>query len=314
MEKHNQSLAAALGGHQRRAISQRSPCAVVELGVRLSQHLAGNSDVGWDRHSVEWAVAREAGKLLWLVPAQAAAQDSATAPQFYRDQIIITPRKVRSCKSYQNPAIVDPLVQTVQRVDDIADIREDQHRQMTIQKARHCFGWCDAFGETDVGKWIERAGEVVGCADQRLRAICSGAGHDSDSSTAPAPVEKLHGARRALTNDFQSCHVVADFNRQIDYGVGLPLAGLEIEWRFAQRQTLEVDRTHRADITCSRLGTQHLHCQRACCVVGSRKRMRYRQAAFDNGQRAAADDALQALDEIGTLAEIDSIREPDHFD
>jgi len=128
MEKYNQPLAAALRGHQGCAISQRSPGAVVELGIRFSQHLAGNSDVGWDRHSVEWAIAREAGKLLWLVPAQAAAQDAAAAPQFYRNQIVIAPRKVGPGKSYQNPAIVDPLVQTIQRIGGIADIREDQHR------------------------------------------------------------------------------------------------------------------------------------------------------------------------------------------
>src|SRR5499427_11157840 len=42
--------------------------------------------------------------------------------------------------------------------------------------------------------------------------------------------------------------------------------------------------------------------------------MRYRQTSFDDGQRAATNDALQALDEIGTLSEINSIREPDHFD
>src|SRR5262249_57608095 len=57
MEEYNQSLAAAFGGHQWRAISQRSPGAVVELGIRLSQHLARNSDIGVGRHSVESAIA-----------------------------------------------------------------------------------------------------------------------------------------------------------------------------------------------------------------------------------------------------------------
>src|SRR5262245_33546657 len=42
--------------------------------------------------------------------------------------------------------------------------------------------------------------------------------------------------------------------------------------------------------------------------------MRYRQAAFDDGQRTAANDAFQALDEIGTMAEVNSVREPDDFD
>ena len=42
--------------------------------------------------------------------------------------------------------------------------------------------------------------------------------------------------------------------------------------------------------------------------------MRHRQATFNYGQGATANDALQAFDEIGTFAEIYPIREPDHFD
>ena len=89
MEQHDQSLAAALGGHQRRAVSQRRPGPVVELRVRFGQHLAGDGDIGRNRHSIEWAFAREAGELLRFVPTQAAAQDPAATPQFHRHQIVV---------------------------------------------------------------------------------------------------------------------------------------------------------------------------------------------------------------------------------
>ena len=42
--------------------------------------------------------------------------------------------------------------------------------------------------------------------------------------------------------------------------------------------------------------------------------MRNGDAARDNGERVIADDALQAVDEIAALAEIDAVREPDDFD
>ena len=55
----------------------------------------------------------------------------------------------------------------------------------------------------------------------------------------------------------------------------------------------------------SGLCTQHFHRQRTRCIIGGGKGMRCRQASFDNGQGAVADNALQALDGIGALAEID---------
>ena len=314
MEKHDQSLAAALGGHQRRTVRQRCPGPVVELRVRFGQHLAGDGDVGWNRHPIEWALAREAGELLWFVPTQAAAQDPAATPQFHRHQIVIATSEVRPSKANENPAIVDPLVQAIERIVDIADIREDEHRQIPIQKSRHGFRRCNAFGQTDVRKWIERAGKIIGRADQRLRAIGSRTGHNTNRTAAPTLVEQLYDACRTLAGDFQSCHVVADFDRQIDHSVGLPLAGFETERCFAQRQTFEVDRTHRADIAGGGLGAQHFHRQRAGRVVGSGEGVRCGQASFDDGQRTAADDSLQALNEIGAFAKIDTIRKPDNFD
>ena len=113
MKQHDQSLAAAFGGDQRRAVGKRRPGAVGELRVRLGQHLTRDRDVSWNRHSVERAFAREAGELLWLVPAQTAAQDAATAPQFHRHEIIVAARKMRAGEAHEHATIVDPLVQAI---------------------------------------------------------------------------------------------------------------------------------------------------------------------------------------------------------
>ena len=101
----------------------------------LGQHLAGDGDVGRDRHAVERALARESGELLRLVPAQAAAEDAAAAAQLHRHQIVVGAGKMRAGKAHQHAAIVDPFVEPVARLGDIADIGKNQHRQMLVEEA-----------------------------------------------------------------------------------------------------------------------------------------------------------------------------------
>ena len=84
----------------------------------------------------------------------------------------------------------------------------------------------DALGEPDIGERVERARQIIGRAEQRLRAVGGGAGDDADGAAAPALVEQLHGAGRALAGDFQPRDVVADFDRQIDGGVGFARVGI----------------------------------------------------------------------------------------
>ena len=79
-------------------------------------------------------------------------------------------------------------------------------------------------GEPHVGERVERAREIVGRGEQRLRGVGGRAGDDADGAAAPALVEQLHGAGRTLGRDFEPGDVVADLDRQVDLGVGLALA------------------------------------------------------------------------------------------
>ena len=279
MEQHQQSLAAALRGDQRRAVGERRPGAVGELRIRLGQHLAVDGDVVRHRHAGERAFARECGELLRLFPAQAAAEDAAAAAQLHRHQVVVGGAgEMRTGKAHQHAAIVDPFVELLARLRDVADIGEDQHRQMLVEEALDRFRRRDAFGEADVGERIERAREIIGRADQRLRTVGGGAGHDADGAPAPALVEQLHGAGRALAGDLQPRHVVADFDRQVDHRVGFRGVGAEGERRLAERQAFEIDGIHQAGIGAAGLRAQHFHGQRAGRVVGGGERVRDGQA------------------------------------
>ena len=130
------------------------------------------------------------------------------------------------------------------------------------------------FGEPHVGERIERAGEIVGRGEQRLRGVGGRAGDDADGAAAPALVEQLHGAGRALGRNFQARDVVPDLDRQVDLGVGFELALLEGEARFAERQAFQIERADDAALAAVGGGAQHLHRERAGGVVGGGERMR----------------------------------------
>ena len=134
-------------------------------------------------------------------------------------------------------------------------------------------------------------------------------------AAAPALVEQLHHAGRALAGDFQPRDVVADLDRQVERRFGLALVALEGERRLAERQALRIERAHDADVVVARLRAQHLHGERAGRVVGADQRMRGRDAAFDHG------DGLPCtqLGELGrripcAARDVDAVGEPEHFD
>ena len=55
-----------------------------------------------------------------------------------------------------------------------------------------------ALGEPHVGERVERARQIIGRGEQRLRGVGGRAGDDADGAPAPALVEQLHRAGRAL--------------------------------------------------------------------------------------------------------------------
>ena len=73
-------------------------------------------------------------------------------------------------------------------------------------------------------KGAERALQIEGRGEQRLRGIGGRAGDHADAAAAPALVEQLHGAGGAFVRDFKPGDVVAHFDRQIERGVGFALA------------------------------------------------------------------------------------------
>ena len=185
------------------------------------------------------------GELLRLVPAQAAAEDAAAAPQLHRDEIVVGGREPRAGEAHQHAAVLDPFAPAGRALaGDIADIGEDQHRQVLVEEAGRPPRPASRVGEPHVGERIERAREIIGRGEQRLRGVGGRAGDDADGAAAPALVEQLHGAGGALAGDLEARDVVADLDRQVELGVGLALAGLEGERRFAERQALEIERAH----------------------------------------------------------------------
>ena len=174
------------------------------------------------RHAEERAVAREGGELLRLLPAQAAAEDAAAAPQLHRHEIVVAGREPRTGEAHQHAAVLDPARELVVRLaGDVADIGEDHHRQVLVEELAHRLRPASPVGKPHVGERIERAREIVGRGEQRLRGVGGRAGDDADGAAAPALVEQLHGAGRALAGDLEPGDVVADFDRQRELGVGL---------------------------------------------------------------------------------------------
>ena len=146
--------------------------------------------------AVERAVVRKGRQRLRFVPTQAAAEDAAAAAQPHRHQIVVGRRQPRAGEAQQNAAVLDPMRQPVVGIaGDIADIGEDQHRHVLIEKMRHCFGRRFTLRHPDIGERIERAGDVIAGGEQRLRGVGGCAGNDADGAAAPALVEQLHGAR-----------------------------------------------------------------------------------------------------------------------
>ena len=115
------------------------------------------------------------------------------------------------------------------RLGDVADVGEDQHRQALLDELAHRLRGRAAIGEPHVGERPERAREIIGRGEQRLRGVGGRAGDHADRAPAPALVEQRHRAGRALAGDLEAGDVVADFDRKRELGVGLALAVLEGE-------------------------------------------------------------------------------------
>ena len=107
-------------------------------------------------------------------------------------------------EAHQHAAVLDPGGEPVARfARDVADVGQDDHRHVLLDEAAHRFGGRARLGQPHVGERIERAGEIEGRGEQRLRGVGGRAGDDADGAPAPALVEQLHGAGRTLGGNFQ---------------------------------------------------------------------------------------------------------------
>ena len=180
-------------------------------------------------------------------------------------------------------------------VADIADVGQDQHRQLLIEEMAHRVGRRFALREAHIGKRFERALDVKARRQQRLRHVGDGAGDDADGAPLPALVEELHGAGGAFAGNLDARDIVAKLDRQIEARLGLAIRRLEGERRFAERQTLEIERAHRAALGRAGRGAQHFDAERAGRVIGAGQRAGARNAAGDDRDRMLADGLRQAL-------------------
>ena len=313
VEQDDQAAPAPRRGHQRRAVGERCPGAFRQLSVRLGQHLARDRHVVGHREIVERPFAREAAELLRLLPGKRAAEHAAAAPQPHRHEIVVVGRRqARPGEADQHAALVDPARQPLARSrHDGADVGKHQQRDALIDETVDRFARRSALGDPHVGERPERARQIIGRRQQRLRRIGGGARDHADRPAPPALVEQLHGARGALAQDFEPRDIVADLDRQIETRFGFGRGAGELEGRVAERQPAQIARAHDAASGRGWIGAQHFHRKRARRVVGGYERERAGDAAVHRHDPVAR-DLLQFVDERRAVAEIDAVAEPHH--
>ena len=89
-----------------------------------------------------------------------------------------------------------------------------------------------AIAEPHVGERRQRAGQIEGRGQQRLRGIGGRSADDADRAPPPSLVKQLHRAGGAFAGYFQPRDVVAQLDRQIERGFGLAILRPKAEMGF----------------------------------------------------------------------------------
>src|ERR1700722_16879490 len=79
MEQHDETLAVALGGDQRRPVSETRPGFLRKSSLRLGEHLTGHRHLLGSGKAKEWAAGLERGDVPWALPGQCAAEETSPA-------------------------------------------------------------------------------------------------------------------------------------------------------------------------------------------------------------------------------------------
>ena len=203
MEQADHALAAMFAGDQRRAVFQRGPALGREHRIRFGQHLPVDGDVLRHGKARERSVGGEGSQMLRLFPGQAAAEDASAAAQFDRHQIVIGLRQTRAGETHQHAALFDPGVEALadfrrQR----ADIGQHDHRQLLVEELRDRLLRRAAVAEPHVGERRQRAGQIEGRGQQRLRGVAGRAADDADRRAAASACRAVAPRRRSVRRQF----------------------------------------------------------------------------------------------------------------
>ena len=311
MEQGDDALAAALAGHQRRAVDQRGPASLRQRGVGLGQHLPRHGHVRGHLEAGERAVGVEGGEVLGLLPGQAAAKAAVAAPQLHRHQVVLGIGEAGAGEAHQHAAALDPRIEPLAQLRrQRADVRQHDHRQLLVEELRDGLRRRTAIAEPDVGERRQRAGDVERRCQQRLCGVGGRAAGDADGPPPPPLVEQLHRAGRPFAGDLQPRDIVAQLDGKIECRLGFAVRAREAEMRFADRRVLPVERTHDAGVGAAARRPQHLHGHPGGGVLRGRQRVSGRRAAVEDRHVAVRRRLVQPRDEVGAMSRIDAVGQP----
>ena len=219
----------------------------------------------------------KARELLRLLPGQAPPRMRPPRRSFTGTRSSSPAASRGPAKRTSTPPSSIQRVELLRRLGDIADVGEDHHRHALLEELGHRLRRRAALGEPHVGERPERAREIVGRGEQRLRGVGGRAGDDADAAPAPALVEQRTApaersaliSRRAMslrisTGSVSSASVSVSFSLKVKEASpsGRPL-------RSSPRTTpaSAVPPAERSD----------LHRERAGGVVGGGERVRRRE-------------------------------------
>ncbi len=320
MEKAEDPLAAALAGHKRSSVLQRSPGLVRERRVGFGQHLSVDDDVPGHGEPGKGAVGGERRQVLWLFPGHAPAEGTIAPAELDRNQIVLVLirllRKPGTGKTHQHPALVDPIVEPFAELRrERADVGQDDHWHLLVEELRdRLLRRHASLGQAYIGERRKCPAQVEGGSEQRLCGFAGRATDDADRAAPPALVEQLHRARRSLAGDFEPSDIVTQFDRKIERRFRLRRPGRKGESRLADRRTLGIERAHEPADRRTRVGAQHLDRHPGRGILGSRQRERRRCAALIDRQCAIAGGFAQGREELLSTTGVDAVREPCDID
>ena len=313
VHEHEEPLAALGRGDDRRAVLQRRPGLACEIAVGLGQDLAADAEVGGQLEAVERALSGEGREGARRVPGQGAAEIAPAAPEAHGHELVVAGGEPRAGEAQEHAAALDEGRDLRQRVAvERAHIGEDEHRDLLVQQLRHRVRDAAA-ALAHFGVRRERAGDVVGRGEQRLRLVGRAAEDDADAPALAALVEQAHRSGGALAQHLDARDAVADFDRQLELRLRLRRAGGEGERDIGERKVFEIERAQGAGVAPVRLGAQDAQLERAGGVLRAGERQGRRALGLVQGHGAVRGDAGEALDESLAVNARDAIIDPYDF-